>query len=81
MTDVTQYSTAEAQKILEQDAYIERIERMNATTAARIVQLEAQLAAVPVSTLRYIVMSHPSLPIDDRLTAQRWLKAWTVAHD
>ncbi len=73
MTDVTQYSTAEAQKIFEQDAYIERIECMNADTAQRIAQIEAQLAAVPVTLLRYIVTSHPSLPIDDRLTAQRWL--------
>ncbi len=75
MTDITQYSTATAQKILELDAYIERIERMNATTAQCIAKLEAQLAAVPVSTLRYIVTSHPSLPIDDRLTAQRWLNS------
>lgn len=75
MTDVTQYSTAEAQKILEQDAYIERIERKVAQQAQRIVRLEAQLAAVPVSLLRYIVTSHPSLSIDDRLTAQRWLAA------
>lgn len=73
MTDVTQYSTAAAQKILEQDAYIERVERKVAQQAQRIVQIEAQLAAVPVSTLRYIVTSHPSLPIDDRLMAQRWL--------
>ncbi len=75
MTDVTQYSTAEAQKILEQNAYIERIERKVAQQAQRIVRLEAQLAAVPVSLLRYIVTSHPSLSIDDRLTAQRWLAA------
>ena len=75
MTDVTQYSTAAAQTILEQDAYIERIECMNAATAQRIAQIEAQLAAVPVTLLRYIITSHPSLPIDDRLTAQRWLNS------
>ena len=54
----TQYTT-DAQRIAELEA--------------TVTQLTAQLAAVPVSTLRYIVTSHPSLPIDDRLTAQRWL--------
>ena len=36
---------------------------------------QAHLAAVPVTLLRYIVTSHPSLPTDDRLTAQRWLNS------
>ena len=44
----------------------------------RIAELEAtvqrlQECSVPVTLLRYIVNSHPTLPVDDRITASRWL--------
>lgn len=56
---------------------------MIAERDARIAELEATVQrlrnerlleyTVPVTLLRYIVNSHPHLPVDDRITARRWL--------
>ena len=61
-------------------------ERVTYTTQleARIAELEAKVRRLdakaqsrfdytPVTLLRYIVNSHPTLPVDDRSTARRWL--------
>jgi len=63
-------------------------ERVTYTTQleARIAELEAKVPRLdakaqsrfdytPVTLLRYIVNSHPSLPVDDRIAARRWLNS------
>ena len=63
-------------------------ERVTYTTQleARIAELEAKVRRLdakaqsrfdytPVTLLRYIVNSHPSLPVDDRIAARRWLNS------
>jgi len=43
-------------------------------TVARLEQVaQSRFDHTPVTLLRYIVNSHPTLPVDDRSTARRWL--------
>ena len=71
-------------EISERDSSIRRMERQLGVRNARIAKLEAQVARLeaeaqqrfdytPVTLLRYIVNSHPDLPVDDRIAARRWL--------
>ena len=78
---LTAHTARQAQRIAELEADIARKNGAIHALDHLAAQLTAQLAAVPVTLLRYIVTSHPSLPIDDRLTAQRWLNSLDGTHD
>jgi len=58
-----------ADTITEQKRCIAELE----ATVQRLRDERLQEYNVPVTLLRYIVNSHPTLPVDDRIAASRWL--------
>jgi len=53
---------------------LDGIAKQLAETVSRLeAEAQQRLDYTPVTLLRYIVNSHPNLPVDDRITAHRWL--------
>ena len=55
--------TAQRERIAELEAQVQRLE----------AEAQQRFDYTPVTLLRYIVNSHPTLPVDDRIAASRWL--------
>ena len=68
--DLAATITAQTRRIKELEATVARLRN------ERLIEYN-----VPVTLLRYIVNSHPTLPVDDRITASRWLDTVKVTHD
>ena len=52
-----------------------RIAELEATVARLDANAQSRFDHTPVTLLRYIVNSHPTLPVDDRIAARRWLNS------
>lgn len=50
-----------------------RIAELEATVQRLEAEAQSRVDHTPVTLLRYIVNSHPTLPVNDRIAARQWL--------